>query len=53
MQDKGILEELHKPQQVDLLYMPIVTSYDVMRPYIEKALHNEVCDVRTQQNLML
>ncbi|VAW61787.1 hypothetical protein MNBD_GAMMA10-3185 [hydrothermal vent metagenome] len=53
MQDKRILEELYKSQKQDLLYKPIITQCDVMRPYIEKALRNEVFDVRVQQDLML
>ncbi|MCW8933972.1 MAG: Rieske (2Fe-2S) protein [Gammaproteobacteria bacterium] len=52
-QDKLILEELHKSNKEDLLYKPIITQYDVMRPYIEKALRNEICDVKVQHNLML
>ncbi len=53
IQDKRILEVLHKSQRQDRSYKPAITQYDVMRPYIEQALRNEICDVRKQVSLLL
>ena len=53
IQDKRILEQQYIANQKDSTFRPCVTDYDVMRPYIEKALKGEIDEVFIQKTLML